>query len=118
MMDINNGSKRNGKDKFLNLLVPSILAAIGTSGGIYIALGTPVGQDWAPHDPWTGEMAEEAQRVVNSRLGKLEDHVRNHPDVGLRVAISNMREELSASKAKQEVIIKNQDRILDKLDKL
>lgn len=118
MTEVNNGSKRNGKDKFLNLLVPSILAAIGASGGIYIALGTPVGQDWARPDPFTGSMAEEAQRVVNSRIGRLEDHVRNHPDVGLRAAIYSLREELSASKATQEVIIKNQDRILDKLDKL
>lgn len=63
--------------KWSAILVPALIAAISASGGLYIALGTPVGESLTRPDPFTGAQGA----YLEQRIEALEYHVRNHPDV-------------------------------------
>ena len=111
-----NGKNRVANGKWTSLLMPAVVAAISASGGIYITLGTPIGQGLMRPNPYTSIQAEAQHKQTNARLMNFEEHVKDHPDAELRQIISDIRAEMAAFEATQGIIIKNQDRILDKLN--
>ena len=108
--------KTNGK--WTPVLIAVISAALGSSGGIALVFNTPFGEGLARPDPWTATQADARYKQTNARLNNLEGHVRSHPDAELRAEIADLRADYRAFKASQDLIIKNQDRILLKLDSL
>ena len=107
--------KRNG-NKWNPIVVGVISAVLGSLGSITVVFTTDIGQSITRPYPYTSVMAEARHKQTDTRLELLEDHVRNHPDSELRQMIADLRTSIAASDARQGVIIKNQDRILDKLD--
>ena len=103
--------KRNG-NRWNPIVVAVVSAILGSTGSIAVVFNTPFGQAVVRPDPFTGTQAQALER----RLTALEYHVMNHPDVGLRADVAVLRSDILTTIAKQETIIKNQDRILDKLD--
>ena len=108
--------RNDGPFKWTPVLVAVISSIIGGGGGVALVFSTPFGQNMARPNAWTSIQAQVEHRAIDKRLVAFETHVRDHPDVGIRQIIADIRADMSATKARQEVIIKNQDRILDKLN--
>lgn len=104
--------KSNGLSTKHTLVVAIVSAVLGSTGGPYL-LDRLLGFNPYRADPFTGTEAA----LLASRLERIEDHVENHPDVELRASIALIRADIAEARAEREQIIRNQDRILDRLDK-
>ena len=110
-----NGRPINGK---WHPIASAVVGAIlGSGGSIGVIFSTPLGQELARPDPYTSVQAQTAYDKVNFRINRLEKHVDNHPDAALRAAIAAVITDVAAGKAERRLIIANQNRILDRLDK-
>lgn len=98
----------------LSIIVGSVL---GSSGGLGVLSLTPLGQEITRPNAYTSIQAEAEHKAIDQRLGRLESHVENHPDTELRAAIGLVVADVAAGKAERKLIIQNQNRILDRLDK-
>lgn len=108
-----NGKVKNGQLSGRNALLIAIASAIvGGTGGplLLVKLGGP--SVFRP-DPFTNADAQ----ILESRITALERHVNYHPDAELRSAISKLSAESAAAKSERALIIKNQDRIILRLDR-
>lgn len=94
------------------LIIATLSALVGGTGGPLLAVKLGFSDALRP-DPFTGTEG----RVIERRLESLEFHVRNHPDVALRLDIAELKEEAAAARKERELIIRNQDRILNRLDR-
>ena len=104
--------KRNGdyRHPVLAVVLGSILGGGGTLG---VFLGTPVGQDIARPDPFTGtEGAKLVQRVVHIE-NDLGTHLNHHPDTE-----NQFDRRIAVLESQYAIILANQQRILDRLDSL
>ena len=104
--------KRNGdyRHPVLAVVLGSILGGGGTLG---VFLGTPVGQDIARPDPFTGSQgAELIQRVIHIEED-VTKHLSHHPD-----AENQFDRRIATLEAQYAIILQNQGRILDRLDSL
>ena len=111
-----NGRPINGR---WHPIASAVVAAIlGSGGSIGVIFSTPLGQKLARPNPYTSVQAKSAHEKLNIRVDRLERHVDNHPDAALRAAISSIVADVAEGKAERRLIIANQDRILDRLDKL
>lgn len=103
----------NGRLSTRQTFIVAILSAVlGSTGGNYLL--SRVFPDAIRPDPFTGAQG----KALALRITNLEKHVENHPDVALRAAVADLRAESAAAKAERSLIIRNQDRILERLDHL
>ena len=117
-----NGKPNGVNDKFnpkswhpvLSIVLGSILGSGGSLGVIY---ATPFGQNITRPNPYTSVQAKVQSDIVAQRMSRLEFHVDNHPDAELRAALGLVIADVAAGKAERSLIIANQNRILDRLDK-
>lgn len=98
------------------LVVALVSALVGGAGGplLLVKFGGP---NIFRQDPYTQSMAEADRKVLESRVATLERHVNYHPDTELRAAINELTAEAAAAKSERALIIKNQDRIIQQLDR-
>lgn len=105
--------KPNGKLSTRQTFLIAILSAVlGSTGGNYLL--SRVFPDAIRPDPFTGEQG----RALELRIERVEGHVEDHPDVALRAAISELRAEQAAAKAERGLMLRNQDRMIERLDHL
>jgi hypothetical protein len=105
---------RNGGlngNKWTHIFVSAVIAAFSASGGLYIALGTPVGQSLTRPDPYTGAEGATLEYRLENIEGIIENHITNHPD-----AINQFDRRITTLEAKMTQILRNQERIIDKLE--
>ena len=89
-----------------NALVVAVLSAIlGSTGGPFVL--TKFGVNPYRVDPATGTEV----RLLQDKVKRLQNHVDFHPDV-----VNKFETRITAVETNQLVIIRNQERILDKLD--
>ena len=103
-MGTGNGTKI--QDGLRNPVLVAIVSAClggGSTGAIYLA--TPAAQKLARPDPATGTELRELEKEVR-------EHLRAHPD-----QINRFDARLTALEAQYVIILSNQARILDRLDK-
>ena len=108
-----NGSNGNNGKHGIRVWIPVIVAIIGTfgagAGANYLLISrSGTLQDLARPDPFTGSQAA----AIAARVTSLEYHVKNHPDMAGRFDARITRLE-----AQYTIILANQERILDRLDK-
>lgn len=96
-----NHNGQNGS-KWTPVLVAVVGAFLGSAGTVGIYIGSPIGQKVARPDPYTGTQASALERRLNN-------HLESHPDHGLDVRVSRLE-------AQYEIILRNQDRILSRLN--
>ena len=103
--------KRNGdyRHPVLAVVLGSIIGGGGTIG---VFLGTPVGQNFARPDPFTGSQGAQLMQQVLHIEEDLNEHLTHHPDVE-----NQFDRRIAMLEAKFELIIVNQNRILERLDK-
>lgn len=101
-----------GNGRWGSILIGVVAAAIGSTGTVAIYLNTDIGQSVARPDPFLGAQG----RVLESRIAALEQinrsHISNHPD-----AVNQFDRRISQLEARVELILANQSRILDRLER-
>ena len=102
-----------GRDgnKFTPIAVAIIGAALGSSGTVAVYLGTPFGQDIARPDPFTGTQAVALEARINHIEEQIDAHVGAHPDI-----VNQFDRRIATLEAQYAIILRNQGRILDRLD--
>jgi len=110
MQDKVQNGKPNG-NKWTPVAVAIVGAFLGSAGTISIYLGTPAGQSFARPDPFTGSQAATLQNDLDTLEDTVNSHVSNHPD-----AVNSFDRRIATLEAQYVVILRNQERILDRLD--
>ena len=100
-----------GISRSAGFLITAGSAVVGSLGGPLLLVQFGGSSLLAP-DRFTGTEAAEVIR----RLEVVEAHLVDHPDVQLRADIAALREELAGNKARQEMILENQNRLWNRLD--
>lgn len=101
--------KKNGTLSGKQAFVVAIISAfLGSAGGPVLLSNV---FDWNPYrsDPFTGTEG----KLLERRLASLERHTNNHPDQTLQ-----FDRRIVALEVRLQVIIDNQQRIIEKLDKI
>jgi len=102
--------KRDGH-KWNPVLIAVISSIIGSGGGVALVFNTPFGQSFARPDPYTGTQAASLIRRFDMVESSMNKHIREHPDLSNRYD-----RRIATLEAQYEIIIKNQDRILGRLN--
>jgi hypothetical protein len=110
MSEKEHNGKRDGS-KLTPILVAVIGAFVGSSGTIAIYLGTPIGQEIARPDPYTGSQAAALTTRVEYLEAEVDAHVNRHPDQE-----NQFDRRIATLEAQYAIILQNQGRILDRLD--
>ena len=105
MLEKEYNKKPNGT-KWSPALIAIVGAIIGSSGSIFVVFNSDVGQSLTRPDPFTGAQAS----ALELRISSVENHVANHPYDPMH------DRRLTALEAQYKEIIRNQTRILDRLD--
>jgi len=99
--------------KWNPVAVGIISAILGSSGGIALVFNSPFGQKITRPDPYTGTQAA----TLNARVEHLEDditeHLVRHPD-----EINQFDRRIATLEAQYAMILQNQARMLDRLERL
>lgn len=100
--------KKNGLSSRQAFVVAIVSAFLGSAGGPVLLSNV---FDWNPYrsDPFTGTEG----KLLERRLASLERHTNNHPDQTLQ-----FDRRIVALEVRLQVIIDNQQRIIEKLDKI
>ena len=106
-------NKKPDGSKFNPILVAVVGAFLGSTGTISIFLGTPLGQEVARPDPFTGTQAASLIHRVESAEADISGHMKNHPDV-----INHFDRRITTLEVQFSAIITNQERILRRLEDL
>jgi len=103
----------NPKDgsRWTPVLVAIIAAAVGSLGTVSIYLGTPIGQEIARPDPFTGAQASSLIADIRRIEDNINQHITQHPD-----KLNQFDRRITTLEVQFDQIIANQARILDKLD--
>ena len=88
-----------------SIVVAIVSAILGSTGGPFVL--TKFGINPYRTDPATGTEI----RLLEEKVGRLENHVNYHPDATLRFDTR-----ITVVETNQQIIIRNQERIMDKLD--
>lgn len=110
------GDGKPDKSTSRGFLIAAVSAAIGSGGGISLFFGSDIGQKITRPDPFTGSQAAALIVRIERLEREIENHTERHPDAALRNAIAILQAESAEAKAERAQIIRNQDRILDRLD--
>ena len=109
MQDKVNG---NGNGKPNPLLVALISAVLASGSTIGVVFNTPVGQGLARPDPYTGTQAASLEARVNYIEKSVTGHIIAHPD-----EVNQFDRRIATLEAQYSIILANQNRIIEKLDK-
>lgn len=104
--------KRNGDIRHPVLAVV-LGALLGGGGSIGVFLSTPVGQEFARPDPFTGSQGAKLIERVGHIEEDVANHLSHHPD-----AENQFDRRIATLEAQYAIILQNQGRILDRLDSL
>lgn len=107
-----NGVNDDTRSKWFPAIIAVVGAAIGSSGGLALVFNTDAGKDFRP-DPFTG--AEGAS--LTTRVGHLETELSEHLN-NLPADINQFDRRIAVLESQYLLILQNQGRILDRLDKL
>ena len=102
--------KRNGDIRHPVLAVV-LGALLGGGGSIGVFLSTPVGQEFARPDPFTGSQGAKLIQRVSHIEEDVANHLSHHPD-----AENQFDRRIATLEAQYAIILQNQGRILDRLD--
>ena len=94
--------KHNG-NRWTPAIIAIVSAAVGSSGGIWLSLGSPYAQEAVAPDRFTGTQAAALKN-------RIDYHLENHPDHDLDIRVTRLE-------TQYEIILNNQQRILDRLEK-
>lgn len=103
---------KNGS-RYAPIAVAAIGAFLGSFGTVGVYLGTPLGQEIARPDPFTGTQGASLTARVSHLEKDLSGHIGNHPD-----AINQFDRRIATLEAQYAIILQNQVRIIDRLDKI
>lgn len=108
---------QNG-NKWTPVIVAVIGAFVGSLGTVTVYLGTPVGQKIARPDPFTGSQAAALAGRVGRTESQIEYHIDRHPDEtnNFALRIAALEAQSAALVAQNGEIIRNQERILKRLN--
>lgn len=112
-MAANENSVKKSGLSYRQTVVVAVVSAVLSGSGVPWFLSALGVNPFRP-DPFTRSDG----LVLERRIEKLEGHVDRHPDVELRAAIADLRAEASAAKSERLLIIKNQDRMMQRLDRM
>ena len=112
-MDDKKVQNGKGNGKYSPLLVAVISAVLGSGGGIALVFNTPAGQSLVRPDPFTGTEARALSAKIAHVESEWDQHVRNHPDV-----INHFDRRITTLEVQYANIIANQQRIIDRLERL
>jgi hypothetical protein len=113
-MDNKNGQngKRNGNPN--NPLIVAVLGGLlGSTGSLAIYVGTPIGQELARPDPFTGTQAAALEQRVVHLEDEVIDHIERHPDV-----TNHFDRRITTLEVQYAAILSNQEKILSRLERL
>jgi len=97
--------------KWTPVLVAIIGAVLGGTGTVAVVFGTPIGQEAIRPDPFTGTQASALETRVDQISAMVSGHIYKHPDDELK-----FDRRIATLEAQYTEIIRNQGRILDRLD--
>ena len=110
MTNRGNGDAVGGK---LHPIAIAIVSAfIGSGGGIALVYNTDAGQSLTRPDPFTGSEGASLEERVNHIEGDLGSHLSRHPD-----ETNQFDRRIATLEAQYAIILQNQARILDRLEK-
>ena len=110
MTDRGNGDAAGGK---WHPLAVAVLSALLASGGtIGVVFNTSAGEQLARPDPFTGSQGASLEARVEHIEKDLNDHVLRHPSDE-----NQFDRRIATLEAQYAIILQNQARILDRLDK-
>ena len=92
------------------VIVAVISAALGSGSGIAVYLRTPIAQEIARPDPFTGSQAAALSRQIDAVKADVIDHRIHHPD-------RELDSRLSVLEAHYEDILRHLERIEKKVEK-
>ena len=110
MTDRGNGDVAGSKWHPLAIAVLSALLASG--GTIGVVFNTSAGERIARPDPFTGTQGASLEERVNHIEGDLGSHLSRHPD-----ETNQFDRRIATLEAQYAIILQNQARILDRLEK-
>lgn len=102
----------NGR-KYVPFLVAVLGAALGSTGTVAVYLGTPIGQEIARPDPFTGTQAAALTRDVRRLESYLDKHLNEHPD-----QINQFDRRIAILEAQYPLIMQSLARIESRLDRI
>jgi len=97
--------------KWTPVAVAIIGAFLGSTGTVAVYLGTPIGQEIARPDPFTGTQASALTTRIEHLEEDIGDHLDHHPD-----RENQFDRRIATLEAQYAIILANQARILDRLD--
>lgn len=109
-----NEKNNNGVNGFRPVLMAFYLAGavLSGAGGNYLWLRS-TGPEVVRPDPFTGSEARQLRAELDTARRQLRYHLENHPDIQNRFDAR-----LTALEAQYAIMIANQERILNRLDRL
>ena len=111
---MNTGKEHNGKrdgNRWTPIIIAVVGAALGSLGTVSIYLGTPIGQEIARPDPFTGTQASALTTRIEHLESDVGNHLDHHPD-----RENQFDRRIATLEAQYAIILQNQARILDRLD--
>ncbi len=109
-----NGDKisANGRANY-PIAVAIIGAFLGSTGTVAVYLGSPLAQEITRPDPFTGSQAAALIARIEHLEAEIIRHTANHPD-----QTNQFDRRITTLEIHYETILKNQDRIIERLDAL
>jgi hypothetical protein len=95
------------------IAVAVIGAFLGSSGTVALVFSSPIGQEIARPDPFTGSQAAALIRRLENVEEDLHGHVTKHPD-----DVNQFDRRITTLEVQYASIIANQGRIIERLDRL
>lgn len=92
-------------------IVAVLGAFLGSTGTIAVYLGTPLGQEIARPDPFTGSQAARLEARLDEIDRDIHNHLERHPDVQ-----NQFDRRIATLEAQYAIILQNQGRILDRIE--
>ena len=99
--------------KFNPIVVAVVSAMLGSGGGVALVFNTPLGQQIARPDPFTGTQAGQLEARLQHVEGEMDAHIRQHPD-----AVNQFDRRITTLEVQYNGIIQYLERIDKKLDRL
>ena len=109
---MDNNGKRNG-NTWNPVLVGVVSAVLGSGGAISVMFGTPIGQEIARPDPFTGKQGATLIERVSHLERDMATHVNTHPDM-----VNQFDRRITVLEVQYEGITSMLERIEKKLDRL
>jgi hypothetical protein len=104
---------RSNEHKYNPVVIAIVSAMLGSGGGVALVFNTPLGQQIARPDPFTGTQATSLRLQVENIDDRLTNHLRAHPD-----EVNQFDRRIVTLEVQYANIISGQLRIIERLDKI